>query len=304
MKMSNREESACLMSHIKALENQDSSARGQYIQETLKGLELKSVIQNCNFLQVKNIIVDFSPGSENKHLIFSAHYDVVKGSPGANDNASGVAVLLGLCQELTGIKAPVKIVFFDREEAWIRTPVLRLGLLGSLCYAYTTNLRNISAVYNLEFCGAGDCLAIWPIGQKDSTLSAFKQITAASNRIGLPFKSAHIPWMLMSSDHLSFRLRGFPDALTLSLLPSDGIQAIEKTLAGTNLYSLIFQRRPTMPEPLSVVHTAKDTSSNLNESSLRLMFSLLLEVVQEHASPFGINLLTNGYMKSPCIFPE
>ena len=289
--MSNREESPCLMEHIKALENQNSSARGQYIQNTLKRFDIKSAIQNCHVPQINNIIVNFSPGFEKKHLIISAHYDVVKGSPGANDNASGVSVLLGLCQELSGIKAPVKIVFFDREEAWIRTPVLRLGLLGSLCYAFTTNMRNISAVYNLEFCGVGDYLAIWPIAHKESTLSAFKQITAAANRIGLPFKSAHIPWMLMSSDHLAFRLRGFPNALTLSLLPSDGIQAVEKTLAGTNPYNLIFRHRPIMPEPLSVVHTSKDTSSNLNENSLNLMLKLLQEVIREHALPVGNNSL-------------
>ena len=189
------------------------------------------------------------------------------------------------------VKAPVKIVFFDREEAWLRTPILRLGLLGSLCYAFTTNMRNISAVYNLEFCGVGDCLAIWPIGHKESTLSVFKQITAASDRIRLPYKSANIPWMLMSSDHLSFRLRGFPNAFTLSLLPSDGIQAIEKILVGTNPYSLIFRHRPIMPEPLSVVHTSKDTSSNLNKDSLNLMLKLLLEVIREHALPVGNNSL-------------
>jgi len=291
MKMSNRDESTCLMEHIKALENQNSSARGQYIQETLKRFRIKSVIQNCHVPRIKNIIVDFSPSFENKRLIISAHYDVVKGSPGANDDASGVSVLLGLCQELRAVKAPVKIVFFDREEAWLRTPILRLGLLGSLCYAFTTNMRNISAVYNLEFCGVGDCLAIWPIAHNENTLSAFKQITAASDRIRLPYKSANIPWMLMSSDHLSFRLRGFPNVLTLSLLPSDGIKAIEKTLAGTNLYNIVFRHRPIMPEPLSVVHTSKDTSSNLNENSLNLVLKLLIEVIREHASPVGNNSL-------------
>ncbi|MFY9813945.1 MAG: M28 family peptidase, partial [Dehalococcoidales bacterium] len=106
------------MSHIKALENLDSSARGQYIQETLKRFRIKSVIQNCHVPRIKNIIVDFSTSFENKRLIISAHYDVVKGSPGANDDASGVSVLLGLCQDLGAIKAPVKIIFFDREEAW------------------------------------------------------------------------------------------------------------------------------------------------------------------------------------------
>ena len=277
-----KEELPCLMEHIRTLENQNSLARGRYIQETLKKLQINSVMQNRRVPRIENIIVDFSPSTEKKRLIITAHYDVVKGSPGANDNASGVSVLLGLCRELRGIQAPVKVVFFDREEAWFRTPILRLGLLGSLYYACTTNLRSISAVLNLEFCGSGDYLAIWSIGHKETNLSIFKQVTTAANRLNLPFKSAHIPWMLMSSDHLSFRLRGFPNALTLSLLPSVGVQAMEESLARVNLYKLLFQRRQILHEPLSLVHTYQDTSSHLSESSLRLMLSLLLEVIQEH----------------------
>ena len=129
-----KEESPCLMEHIRTLESQNSLARGRYIQETLKKLQINSVMQNRRVPRIENIIVDFSPGTEKKRLIITAHYDVVKGSPGANDNASGVSVLLGLCRELKGIQAPVKVVFFDREEAWFRTPVLRLGLLGSLYF--------------------------------------------------------------------------------------------------------------------------------------------------------------------------
>ena len=269
------------MEHIRTLENQNSLARGQYIQETLKQFKINSAIQKRRFPRIQNIIVDFSPGSEKKRLIITAHYDVVKGSPGANDNASGVSVLLGLCQELNGIRAPIKIVFFDREEAWFRTPILRLGLLGSLYYAYRTNLRSISAVLNLEFCGSGDYLAIWSIGHKETNLSIFKQVTTAANRLNLPFKSAHVPWMLMTSDHLSFRLRSFPNALTLSLLPSVGVQAMEESLARVNLYKLLFQRRQILREPLSLVHTHQDSSAHLSESSLRLMLSLLLEVIQE-----------------------
>jgi hypothetical protein len=246
-------------------------------------LGIQALIQENHIPRIQNIIVDFSPGSEKKCLIISAHYDVVKGSPGANDDASGVSVLLGLCQKLKDTRAPIKIVFFDREEAWLRTPILRLGLLGSLCYAYTTNLRNISAVYNLEFCGAGDYLAIWSIGRKETNLEAFKQTAAAANRLNLPFKSAHIPWLLISSDHLSFRLRGFPNALTLSLLPSDSISKIEKSLAGLNLFKFIFHRSQILRTPISLIHTKEDTSPHLNESSLKLMLSLLLEVIQEYS---------------------
>ena len=46
-------------------------------------------------------------------IVVGAHYDTVPGSPGADDNASGVAVLL----ELAAMKLPVRFVAFANEEA-------------------------------------------------------------------------------------------------------------------------------------------------------------------------------------------
>lgn len=276
------ESSVRLVEYVSALENKDNRARAKQVLVTLEALGIQSAIQECRWPRIMNIVVDFSPDSEEKQLLFSAHYDVAKGSAGANDNASGVAVLLGLCQKLKHVRAPVRVVFFDREEAWLRTPLLRLGLLGSLYYVWRASVQTISAVYNLEFCGLGDCLCIWPIRGKETNLPAFRCVTRAAARLALPFKSAHIPWVLLSSDHLSFRLRGISNALTLSLLPISQIPALEKSLAGLNPWRLIGHRRPTLPEPLSFIHTAKDTSSQLSEESLRLMLSLLLELIQSY----------------------
>jgi len=156
------QETQPLKKHIITLENKDSKARGEYILATLSGLGIELTVQKCHWPRISNIIVDFSTEPEAKQILFTAHYDVVRGSPGANDNASGVAVLLGLCNELKYRKVPVRIIFFDREEAWFRTPIIRLGLLGSLYYVWKNNMQNISAIYNLEFCGLGDTLGVWP----------------------------------------------------------------------------------------------------------------------------------------------
>jgi Zn-dependent M28 family amino/carboxypeptidase len=266
-----------LKEHVRALENIKSPDRGQYIQDALQELGIETSLQECRRPKIKNIIVDFSPGSENQ-LLFSAHYDVVKGSAGANDNASGVSVLLGLCQKLKNIRVPVRVVFFDREEAWLRTPLLRLGLLGSLYYVWTLNARKISAVYNLEFCGLGDYLIIWPVRDKKAELPALERIASAARQLALPFKSIHVPLMLFSSDHLSFRLRGIPDAYTLSLLPKSQIQVLEQQLANLNLWKILGRGRFTLPEPLSFIHTDKDTSLQISENSLELMLSLLLQL--------------------------
>ena len=126
-----------LLEYVKTLENKSNPMRGLQVQAILKSMGIEPKIQECRLLKIKNIIVDFSPDSEGEKIIFSAHYDAVKGSPGANDNASGVAVLLGLCRELRNSQIPVRIVFFDHEEACVRTPLLRFGLLGAhvLCFA-------------------------------------------------------------------------------------------------------------------------------------------------------------------------
>ena len=54
-----------------------------------------------------------------QHIILGAHYDSERDSPGAVDNASGVALCLALAKELQKLKHRqynVLIVFFDQEE--------------------------------------------------------------------------------------------------------------------------------------------------------------------------------------------
>jgi aminopeptidase YwaD len=273
-----------LKEYVKALENKDSQARGEQIITALAQLGIEPTLQKRRWPRIRNIIVDFTTEPDAQQILFTAHYDAVKGSPGANDNASGVAVLLGLCHELWHRKVPVKIVFFDREEAWFRTPVIRLGLLGSLFYVLKNNMRNISAVFNLEFCGLGESLGIWPIRDRQVELPALRRVEMAATRLGLPFKTAHIPWLLLSSDHMSFRLKGVRNALTLSLLPKDQISVLENSLSKLGLLNLLTGQRPALPKPLDIIHSGDDTSDNISENSLRLMLSLLLEVISGYYS--------------------
>lgn len=274
------EESPSLIEYLRVLENKSSYDRGEQILTTLAHMRLEPMIQACRLTRTRNIIVDFLPNQPGRQLLFSAHYDVLKGSPGANDNASGVAVLLGLCNELRSRPKPVRLVFFDREESWLRTPVLSLGLLGSLYYVCKNDLRTIDAVYNLEFCGQGDFLAIWPVKGSEIRLDAVQQVEKAASRLKLQYKAAHIPWLFLSSDHLSFRLRGLSNAVTLSLLPWGQVAVMDRLLETMSITKLLTGQRPLLPEPLSHIHSSEDTSSKLNEESLKLMLSLLLELVK------------------------
>ncbi|MEL7472240.1 MAG: M20/M25/M40 family metallo-hydrolase [Planctomycetota bacterium] len=70
-------------------------------------------------------------GAERPHevLIVGAHIDSVPGSPGADDNASGVAAVLEIARVLAEGPAPaitVRLIVFNLEE---------IGLIGSKAYA-------------------------------------------------------------------------------------------------------------------------------------------------------------------------
>lgn len=79
----------------------------------------------------QNLILNLPAATNinNKPLILiGAHYDAVPGTPGADDNATGVAALLELARIFAAepLKHPVRLVAFDMEE---------YGLLGSAAYA-------------------------------------------------------------------------------------------------------------------------------------------------------------------------
>ncbi|PLX84852.1 MAG: aminopeptidase [Desulfuromonas sp.] len=81
------------------------------------------------------------PGSArpDEILVVGAHYDTVRGSPGANDNASGVAALLELSRLLAGAEPErtVRLVAFTNEER----PFVFLGQQGSHHYARAARRR-------------------------------------------------------------------------------------------------------------------------------------------------------------------
>jgi Zn-dependent M28 family amino/carboxypeptidase len=67
------------------------------------------------FYNVEAVTEDPRSGSS---IVVGAHYDSVEGSPGANDNASGVAALIELARLLRGknMDTPVRFVAFANEE--------------------------------------------------------------------------------------------------------------------------------------------------------------------------------------------
>ncbi|MGB3265234.1 MAG: M28 family peptidase [Microcoleus sp.] len=80
-------------------------------------------------------------------ILVAAHYDTVPKSPGADDNATGVAVVLEVARLLGSRPASrtLQVAFFDREE---------LGLLGSLAFTGSdARLKNLQAAVVLDMVG-------------------------------------------------------------------------------------------------------------------------------------------------------
>lgn len=103
---------------------------------------------------VSNVIAELKGKTEPaKIIVIGAHYDTVRGSPGADDNASGVASLLALARYFAGNPQgkTLRFVAFVNEEP----PFFQTEAMGSLVYARSLkkNSENVVAMYSLEAMG-------------------------------------------------------------------------------------------------------------------------------------------------------
>lgn len=110
--------------------------------------------QSISKIESQNIIATIEgKDTSKKELIVCAHYDHVGGYedcyiPGANDNASGVAMLIELYSYFLENQPEqnIKFIAFAGEE---------VGLLGSKYYTENADLSKIGFVLNLDLYGAG-----------------------------------------------------------------------------------------------------------------------------------------------------
>lgn len=165
-------------------------------------------------------------------VVIGAHYDSVRGSPGANDNGSGVAAMLEIARLLKGqaMRRTVRFVAFVNEEP----PFSYTQEMGSRVYATQVRKRNerIIAMLALETIGyysdaTGSQRYPFPfnffypstanfigfIGNLSSrhlvrqSLSAFRRSTSfPSEGVAAPGWMTGIGW----SDHWSFWQAGYP----------------------------------------------------------------------------------------------
>lgn len=90
--------------------------------------------------------------SSNSYVILGAHFDSVPNCPGANDNATGTALVYAVAKYVSNLKSRnhnFLVVFFDEEEK---------GLLGSKAYAQKIKEEgiNVHSVHTIDQLGWDD----------------------------------------------------------------------------------------------------------------------------------------------------
>ena len=113
----------------------------------------------------QNLILNLPSATSSKQqppILIGAHYDAVPGTPGADDNATGVAALLELARAFAAQPAnyPLRLVGFDMEE---------YGLLGSVQYAADLKqqqqpLRLMISLEMLGYCDSAPGSQSYPAG--------------------------------------------------------------------------------------------------------------------------------------------
>jgi Peptidase family M28 len=163
-------------------------------------------------------------------IVVGAHYDTVPGSPGADDNASAVAVLIELHKMLAPEQLPLALVAFVNEEL----PYSFTPECGAFQWARRAKERGepVRAMFSLEMLGCfrdepGSQRYPWPlsliypdrgdfvafVGDLGARALVRKSIGLFRKNSRFPSEGVAAPAALpgiTASDHWSFRLHGFP----------------------------------------------------------------------------------------------
>jgi Zn-dependent M28 family amino/carboxypeptidase len=131
-------------------------------------------------------------------IVVGAHFDTVNRSPGANDNATGVAMVLTLAERLVAERVRTKkvvFVLFDEEER---------GLIGSKAFA--RKLREdgaiVHSVHTIDQMGwDGNHDRLIELERPDTGLADVYRAAVADLGVSIPIVVTNVG----TSDHASFR---------------------------------------------------------------------------------------------------
>lgn len=198
---------------------------------SLKEFEYESFSSNSKVEKNKSINIEAvrkpSRGDSNDSgeiVYVTAHYDSVQKSPGANDNASGVAAMLEIADVLKDldIDKEIRFVAFGAEE---------LGLIGSMNYVEKLSLaekKKIIGCFNLDMVAT----AYDPVSELGVYTADGREnlVTEAVKKSGKQLESlstdkvsydGEFDNQFGSSDHEAFSMYKIPAALFINVNPKE-----------------------------------------------------------------------------------
>jgi Zn-dependent M28 family amino/carboxypeptidase len=207
------------------------------------------------------------------YLGISCHYDVVAGSPGANDNASAIAVALEMVrrnQVYYTRRMGLQVFFFDEEE---------LQLRGSRTFLEHHGLGKMIGLINLEMVGQGDRLALWSLDGQASgrVLNTFEAVAAEK---GAPTER-YDRIVTNYADHIPFREAGLADAFTVTCISGQDREVAKQYYQALDQGASVETLRELMAQaPLfRHYHQPTDLSEHLSEQSLQMTADVLWETI-------------------------
>jgi Zn-dependent M28 family amino/carboxypeptidase len=217
----------------------------------------------------ENFCVDVGRGD--RALVLIAHHDAVPGSPGANDNAASVAVLLALLEAWAAREPAVRVrlLFPACEE---------LGYLGSRVWVRAHGVVGVAGVLSLEMPGVGDSVAVWDAAADTRFLTAVRR---ALEGLGLRSdESYHVVGRIpvFGSDHRAYAAAGVP-AYGFTSVPfahADQLRQFVFHPVRATLRSTV--RRPP---PFDTYHTSRDTGATLDAAALTRVTQSLQALAEE-----------------------
>ena len=209
-------------------------------------------------------------GSGDRVFVLCAHHDAVPGSPGANDNAAAVGILLTLLERVAippGLR--VRLLFTAAEER---------DCLGAREYVRAVGVSGIVGVLSLELCGIGDNLVVWDATAESPVTRATR---GALESAGLKRdESYHVVGRIprFGSDHRAFAAAGVP-AYGLTVVPSANADALRQFIFNPVWGGIRFLFR--RPAPFDTYHTPRDAVATLEPRALDLTLRALTAVIAE-----------------------
>lgn len=259
-----------MLNNVKLISNKNINKRRYALMEILDKNNIEYTLTNRNIGEnyVKNIIVNFNNNSDKK-IVIGAHYDNLEGSLGANDNATGVAILIEIVKYIkeNGINKNIDIVFFDREEYADR---------GSEQYIKEVGKENIQAMINIDTCGFGDTIIIGT----ETNLEKMYSLNIMNQSL-LNKKYIQTIKLNPGSDDRSFEEENIPN-IHIQVVPQDDLKIITKIIeCELNELELPEELLNSRPKFMETIHNGKnDNLEIVNESSMLLVLDLLISIIR------------------------